>query len=240
MKNHNLKQEQMQQSKLRFIGWLRNRLVAGILIVAPVLITLWVVKFAYTETTDFTVEFVNNYAKGYLEKIDVNVKLIEPIVRFLTLGFIIAILILIGQLTYWKLGQVVLKTAEKIILKIPLLSTVYSTCHQIGEALSPRGGMFRKVVMFEYPRKGMWAIGFVTNENKGETSEELKEVAQEDSLISIFVPTTPNPTSGFLLLVPSSELHYLKISVSDGMRLVVSGGAVTPHDLKKAEDQKKI
>ena len=233
-----MKKKEKIQSKFRLIGWLRNRLVTGLLIVAPVLITLWVVKFAYIETTDFTVDLANNYGKDYFKDIGLNVKFIEPAVRILTLLIVIVVLILIGQLTSWKLGQVVIKTTEKIILKIPMLSTVYSTCHQIGEALSPRGGMFRKVVMFEYPRKGMWAIGFVTNENKGEQGKELKDLVKDETLISVFVPTTPNPTSGFLLLIPNAELNYLNISVADGMRLVVSGGAVTPHDTKNIEKQK--
>ncbi len=232
-----MKSGETSQKKLRLVGWLRNRLVTGLLIMAPVLITLWVVKFAYIETTNFTVDIVNDYGKDYFKEIGLNIKFIDPAVRILTLFVVIAFLILIGQLTSWKLGKFVINTTEKIILKIPMLSTVYSTCHQIGEALSPRGGMFRKVVMFEYPRKGMWAVGFVTNENKGEKGQELKALVNDESLISVFVPTTPNPTSGFLLLIPNDELNYLDISVADGMRLVVSGGAVTPHDSKKKEEK---
>ncbi len=231
-----MKSSETSQSKLRLIGWLRNRLVTGLLIMAPVLITLWVVKFAYIETTNFTVDIVNNYGKDYFKEIGLSTKFIDPAVRILALLVVVAVLILIGQLTSWKLGKFVINMTEKLILKIPMLSTIYSTCHQIGEALSPRGGMFRKVVMFEYPRKGMWAVGFVTNENKGKKGQELKDLVNDQSLVSVFVPTTPNPTSGFLLLIPNEELNYLDISVADGMRLVVSGGAVTPHDSKNEEN----
>ncbi len=104
--------------------------------------------------------------------------------------------------------------------------TEYSTIQQIGDALwSSRGGMFSQVVLIEYPKKGMWAIAFLTNENKG--SFEINERTGEE-LLSIFMPTTPNPTSGFLLFIPRKDCIFLKISVADGMRLVISGGAVPP------------
>ena len=120
--------------------------------------------------------------------------------------------------------------ADWIMLKLPLLSTVYSTTRQIGEALwAPQGNMFRKAVLLEYPRRGIYAIGFLTSEN-----EENWEIGEKTGkqLVSIFLPTTPNPTSGFLLLLPKEECIILDMKVADAMRLVISGGAVKAHEKK--------
>ena len=92
---------------------------------------------------------------------------------------------------------------------------------------SKSGNMFRQVVLFEYPRKGCWAIGFLTNENTPENSEAARRLGKGD-LISVFMPTTPNPTSGFLMLIPREECIMLDMSVSDAMRLIVSCGAILP------------
>jgi uncharacterized membrane protein len=115
---------------------------------------------------------------------------------------------------------------EKLIMKIPMLNVVYSTSQQLVDAVrNPNAGMFRQVVLFEYPRKGIYVIGFLTNENT--KSCELVEKTEE-ALISIFLPTTPNPTSGFLLFVPKNDCVFLNMSITEAMRMIISGGAVSP------------
>jgi uncharacterized membrane protein len=110
-------------------------------------------------------------------------------------------------------------------LRLPILRSVYITSRQIGEALwTPKGNMFRQVVLVEYPRKGIYTIGFLTNENKKEWELSVKTNKQ---LLSIFIPTTPNPTSGFLLFIPREDCQFLDMKVSDGMKLVISGGVGT-------------
>ena len=107
-----------------------------------------------------------------------------------------------------------------------LLRIVYPTCEQIGETVkSSQGGLFKQVALFEYPKKGSYAIGFITNfnEEKFEVNEDLQE-----EVYSIFMPTTPNPTSGFLIFVPKRECKILKMSVSEAMTLIVSGGVILP------------
>jgi len=125
----------------------------------------------------------------------------------------------------YKFGRLLARFTEWLLLKVPLLRSVYVTSRQIGEALwTPQGNMFSKVVLIEYPRKGIYTIGFLTNENKKEWELSVKTNKQ---LLSIFVPTTPNPTSGFLLFVPREDCQFLDMKVSEGMKLVISGGVGT-------------
>ena len=122
----------------------------------------------------------------------------------------------------YKFGRLLARFTEWLLLKVPILRSVYVTSRQIGEALwTPKGNMFSKVVLIEYPRKGIFTMGFLTNENKKDW--ELSEKTGKQ-LLSIFVPTTPNPTSGFLLFVPREDCQFLDMKVSDGMKLVISGG----------------
>ncbi len=113
---------------------------------------------------------------------------------------------------------------EKILKKIPVVSSVYNSSKQFIQAVSltSKDG-FRKVILVEYPRRGLWVIGFVTCENTGET-----QLLTEEEVVNVFIPTTPNPTSGFLLLVPKKDVVTLSMTVEEGLKLVVSGGIVTP------------
>ena len=125
----------------------------------------------------------------------------------------------------YKFGRLLARFTEWLLLKVPLLRSVYVTSRQIGEALwTPKGNMFRQVVLIEYPRKGIYTIGFLTNENKEEWELSAKTNKQ---LLSIFIPTTPNPTSGFLLFIPREDCQFLDMKVSEGMTLVISGGVGT-------------
>ena len=109
---------------------------------------------------------------------------------------------------------------------MPVVRSIYSALKQIMETImSTNSKSFREVVLVEYPRKGIWVIGFVTGDTKGEVEVKLKD---QNKLINIFIPTTPNPTSGFLLFVPKRDLYYLNMSVEQAVKLVISGGIVTP------------
>ena len=122
------------------------------------------------------------------------------------------------------LGKFFISSAEKVLGQVPFVSTVYRTVKQIVETFGKQNrAVFKEVVMVEYPRKNCFVIGFLTNDAEGET-----EAATGRRLTNVFVPTTPNPTSGFLLLLPREDVIHMNMSVGDGMKLIISGGAVIP------------
>jgi uncharacterized membrane protein len=215
---------------------IQNRLLTGLLVVIPIGITLWIGNFIFTYLTDWGVKFI----KWFFTLLPALRILSQPtsetllgwtseiwfltIVRIVTLVIMIVVLFFIGELAKWTLGKRLITIAEWSMMKVPMLNTVYSTIQQIGQAIwAPDGGMFRQVVLIEYPRKGMWVIGFLTNENRFDWEIGTKT---GEELYSVFLPTTPNPTSGFLLFVPKKDCILLNMDVTEGMRLVISGGAV--------------
>ncbi|OGV39099.1 MAG: hypothetical protein A2020_13465 [Lentisphaerae bacterium GWF2_45_14] len=201
---------------------IRNKIIGGLFIVIPLGVTVWLATFIYGKLTAWAVYLVFGTVGDH------NFWLVQ-IIRIMSLGFMLVILFFIGQLASYRVGQFIIKCAEFVVKKLPLINTIYSTIQQIGEALwSPTGGMFSQVVLIEYPKKGTWAIGFLTNENR--TGFEINERVGEE-LLSVFMPTTPNPTSGYLLFIPRKDCIFLKMTVPDGMRMVISGGAVYPEDM---------
>ncbi|HQD40060.1 MAG TPA: DUF502 domain-containing protein, partial [Bacillota bacterium] len=115
---------------------------------------------------------------------------------------------------------------EKMIGKVPVMNSVYSALKQVVDAFSPdQTNAFQRVAMVEYPRKGTWSIGFVTGISSGEVQRKT-----EHEVLNIFIPTTPNPTSGFLIFVPKQDVIFLEMSVEDGLKLIISGGVITPKE----------
>ena len=144
--------------------------------------------------------------------------------RLIGLLMLVATITIVGFLARHFVGQAILRRMEDILLAIPLVRPVYSTVRQIAQAISAsKEEMFRSVVLLEYPRTGCYAIGFVTAEAPADWA-----VSKTDDFVGVFLPTTPNPTSGYLLYLPRRELQILPISVADGMRLIVSGGVIRP------------
>ena len=142
------------------------------------------------------------------------------------LGLIISIIVItfIGAITPGFLGRTLLKVGERILDNTPVVRSIYGAIKQIMETvMSTNSESFREVVLVEYPRKGIWVIGFVTGETKGEV-----QTLNKDTLINVFIPTTPNPTSGFLLFLPKKDLIYMNMKVEDAVKMVISGGIVTP------------
>lgn len=135
-------------------------------------------------------------------------------------------LTMIGALTAGLLGRMWTNLTENILNRMPVIRSVYGAFKQIFETvLSQSSQSFRDVVLFEYPRRGSWAMGFIT----GRTEGEIQDLT-EDDVVNVFLPTTPNPTSGYLLFIPKRELVVLSMSVEEGIKMVVSGGIVTPPD----------
>ena len=138
-------------------------------------------------------------------------------------------LTILGFLSNYVLGRFFISSAEKVLSKVPFLSTVYKSVKQIVQTFGKENrAVFKAVVLVEYPRRDCWTLGFMT----GDASSDTEDVVGR-KLSNVFVPTTPNPTSGFLLLVPREEIRPLDMSVGDGMKMLISGGAVVP---PKVED----
>ena len=194
----------------------RRYFLAGILVTSPILITAYV--------TWLIVTFVDTQVAGMLpESLDFTTKLPHQIPG---IGLIISIITItfIGAITPGFIGRTLLKAGERILNKMPVVRSIYGAIKQIMETvMSTNSDSFREVVLVEYPRKGIWVIGFVTGETKGEVQSLTK-----DKVINIFVPTTPNPTSGFLLFIPQKDLVYMGMKVEDAVKMVISGGIVTP------------
>ena len=213
---------------------IQSSVLTGRLVVIPIFLSLWCGWSLYSLLTGWTEPAIQAIPP---EKIPDWLSLfwISHIVRIVSLILVCVILFLIGLLTKIALGRRLISVMEYLLLKLPIINFIYTTCKQIGDALwsSKKGNMFRQVVLFEYPRKGVYAIGFLTSENKEpfEVTEKLNR-----PLVSVFMPTTPNPTSGFLMYVPREDCQFLDMSVSDAMRLIVSCGAVLPDKPKPAGD----
>ena len=206
----------MSELKLGIFARFRRYFLAGILVTSPILITVYV--------TWLIITFIDAQVAGMLpESLDFTKKLPHQIPG---LGLIISIIVItfIGAITPGFIGRTLLKVGERILDNTPIVRSIYGAIKQIMETvMSTNSESFREVVLVEYPRKGIWVIGFVTGETKGEVQTLNKE-----TLINVFIPTTPNPTSGFLLFVPKKDLIYMKMKVEDAVKMVISGGIVTP------------
>jgi uncharacterized membrane protein len=216
--------------KQNLLKIIKTGVVTGLFIVVPILVTLWVGWWSISLLTDWAVQLLHIYYPDLAER-----TVITLLVRLFTIILLILVIFMVGLLARVTLGKRLIQLTQKLLLKLPILSIVYSTCEQIGETVkTQQGGLFKQVALFEYPRKGCWAIGFVTNYNEQEF-EVTKHFG--NGVYSIFMPTTPNPTSGFLIYVPKEECILLDMPVGEAMRLIVSGGVVLPGSKIPGEDE---
>ncbi len=201
---------------------LRNYFLTGFIVLAPIAITAWLV-LAF-------VEWVDGLIKPLIPSVyNPDTYLPFPVPGF---GLILALvgITLVGFLTANFIGKAILRMGERLVNRMPLVRNVYRALKQILETvLSEKTNSFQKAALIQYPRTGLWALCFVATEAKGEVREITR--GPEGSL-AVFVPTTPNPTSGFLLYVPHEEVHVLDMSVEDAAKLIISGGLVSPGDLE--------
>ncbi len=214
-------------AKVGLGGRLRAYMLAGILVTAPISITLylaWIfIDFVDRQVTPIIPAKYNpeNYLPYGMPG--------------LGLLIVVVALILIGALTAGFVGRFFLRMSERVLARMPIIRSVYSAVKQILETvLAQQSNAFREAVLVEYPRRGIWAIAFIT----GRTEGEIQSITKEE-VINIFLPTTPNPTSGFLLFVPRKELIPLSMSVEEAIKMVISGGIVTPPDRRPEEERGK-
>lgn len=200
---------------------LRNGFIAGIALITPIAVTVFAIHFIVTRIGEPTGKLVIEEIFG-LERDPTN--LLQIGVNVLATVFVFCLITALGFFSRYALGKFVFGIGEKLISTIPLVNTVYTTVKQIVDTFSEQQkAIFQKVVMIEYPRPGCYAIGFLTSESRGEIQARTgKEV------VNVFVPTTPNPTSGFLLILPREDVTDLEMNIGEGMKLIISGGAVTP------------
>jgi uncharacterized membrane protein len=193
--------------KKSFALILRNYFITGVVVLIPIGFTLYLTKFFISLSSKIIPGNLN--PNSYLPY---SVPGIEIIITILFITFI-------GGLSLSFLGKKVLKIIDDLFKKIPFLRTVYSAILQMTETFSNKNDEKKSVVLVEYPRKGVWAVGFATKENKGEMAQKTNQ-----KLINVFVPTTPNPTSGFLLMFPIEDVIYLNMNFEEASKFIVSAG----------------
>ena len=213
----------------RFISGFRNSFLTGVVVIAPVGLTVWLVWTVIGWVDGFVLPFVpSQYQPEELLKAilgeDVRVN-----IRGLGVVFFLVFTTFIGWIAKGLLGRTFIRSAENLVNRMPVVRSVYSGVKQIAETVFAQADRsFEKACLIEYPRRGIWAIGFISTAAKGEVS---KRAGSGQKMQSIFVPTTPNPTSGFLLFFPAEDVIELDMSVEDAAKLVISAGLVYPEDL---------
>jgi len=186
---------------------IRNNFIAGIVVLIPIGITLYLTLFLIRISGKIIPKEIN--PNNYLP---VDIPGVEILMALL-------IITLIGWLSLSFLGKKFFEFFNNILKRIPILRTIYSAIGQMTESFTKTDNNQKSVVLLEYPRKGLWAVGFATKENEGLIKEKIKE-----EIINVFVPTTPNPTSGFLLMVPKKDLIYLDVTFEQASKFIVSAG----------------
>ena len=186
---------------------IRNYFIAGIVALIPIGITLYLTLFIIKLSTRLIPKEIN--PNHYLP---FDIPGLEILIALLIITFI-------GWLSLSFLGKKIFDLFNSVLKKIPILRTIYSAIGQMTESFTSNQNSKSSVVLIEYPRKGVWAVGFATKENQGIITEKVNE-----ELINVFLPTTPNPTSGFLLMVPKKELIYLDVTFEQASKFIVSAG----------------
>jgi uncharacterized membrane protein len=202
---------------------MRRVFLTGVVILTPVFVSVWVINFIFRQVDGAITPVIESVlrlsgfgwllAQGWVDYI-------TPMVSILLLAMIIYLVGLVGGNV---LGRQILGWIDKLLLSVPVLRGIYSATRQFIDTFSKDKGAFRKVVMVEYPRKGVWSLGFLTNDIDGEI-----RAASEEPISSVFLPTTPNPTSGWLAFVPKKEIIELSISIDDAFKMIISGGVLMP------------
>ena len=192
---------------------LRNAFIAGIVVLVPIGFTLYLTLFLIKISSRLIPNEINpnNYLPFSIPGLEILLSVI-----FITL---------VGGISLSFFGKKILNLINDLFKRIPILRTIYSAIGQMTESFTNKSDNKKSVVLIEYPKKGSWAVGFATKENKGEISQKTNK-----DLINVFVPTTPNPTSGFLLMFPKDEVIFLDMTFEEASKFIVSAGTSDPAD----------
>ena len=203
----------MSQKKIKrsFLASVRNYFFAGAVVLIPLGITIYITLFIVKISSKVLPKEIN--PNHYLP---IDIPGLEILISLIFITFI-------GWLSLSFLGKKIIDLLNNLLKKIPILRTIYSAIGQMTETFTQSDKKEKSVVLVEYPRKGVWVVGFATKENKGQMSKKINE-----DLVNVFVPTTPNPTSGFLLMFPKDEIIYLDMTFEEASKFIVSAGTSNP------------
>ena len=195
------------QKKRSILARIRNYFIAGVVVLIPIGITIYLTIFLISISSKILPKEINpnNYLPYDIPGIEIIIS--------------IFLITLIGWLSLSFIGKKFLDIFNNILKRIPILRTIYSAIGQMTESFTTSSKGKKNVVLVEYPRKGSWAVGFATKDNTGEISDKTKK-----KLVNVFIPTTPNPTSGFLLMIPKDEIIYLDLTFEEASKFIVSAG----------------
>jgi len=200
-----------KEKKRSFLARIRNYFIAGVVVLIPIGITVYLTLFLVSISSKILPKEINpNHYLPY------NIPGLEIIISLILIS-------LIGWLSLSFIGKKLLEIFENILKKIPILRTIYSAIGQMTDTFTNTEKERKNVVLVEYPRKGSWAVGFATKDNVGEITDKTNR-----KLVNVFVPTTPNPTSGFLIMFPKEDLIYLDMSFEEASKFIVSAGTSNP------------
>ena len=199
-----------KENKRSIFARIRNYFITGIVVLIPIGITVYLTLFFISISSRILPKEINpNHYLPY------NIPGLEILISLVLIS-------LIGFLSLSFLGKKLLEFFNNVLKRIPILRTIYSALGQMTETFTKGDNTKKNVVLIEYPRKGTWAVGFATKENTGELNEKTGK-----NLVNVFVPTTPNPTSGFLLMVPKEDLIFLDLTFEEASKFIVSAGTST-------------
>jgi len=201
----------LKRKGISIIAKLRNYFITGVVVLVPIGITFYLTKF-----------FINISPKLLPSNINPN-NYLPFSVPGLEILLSVVFITIIGGLSLSFIGKKILQLFNDLLKKIPILRTIYSAIGQMAETLAPKRKSKKSVVLIEYPRRGSWAVGFATKDNKGEISKRTNK-----PMVNVFVPTTPNPTSGFLLMFPKDEVIYLDMNFEEASKFIISAGTSNP------------
>ena len=197
--------------KKSLVSRLRNYFLTGAVVLVPIAVTFYLTLFIIKISTNILPKEIN--PNNYLP---IDIPGLEILISFIIITFI-------GWLSLSFLGKKIFELINNLLKRIPILRTIYSAIGQMTETFTETDKKKKSVVLIEYPRKGSWAVGFATKENKSQISKKTNR-----NLINVFVPTTPNPTSGFLLMFPKEEVIYLDMTFEEASKFIVSAGTSNP------------
>ena len=201
----------LKRKSISITAKLRNYFITGIVVLIPIGVTLYLTRFFIRVSSKLIPAEIN--PNNYLPILIPGLEIVLAII-FITL---------IGYLSLSFIGKKILQLFNDLLKRIPILRTIYSAIGQMAETLAPKRKSKKSVVLVEYPRKGSWAVGFATKDNKGEISKRTNQ-----KLVNVFIPTTPNPTSGFLLMFPKEDIIYLDMNFEEASKFIVSAGTSNP------------
>ena len=211
---------------------IRNAFISGLIVITPVAVTIYVIRILVDSIGAPTAQlFFFFIPQEIFDK-----AALSTLLDILATLVVLILITLLGWFSKYFFGRFIVQLTEKMITSLPFAKTVYNTVKQIIDTFArQKTGIFQKVALIEFPRKGIYAIGFLTGRCQGEV-----QIKTAHDVTNIFLPTTPNPTSGYLVMVPKDDVQVLQMTVADGMKLIVSGGAVVPHYNSESETNEYV